>query len=185
MLAIRFNFLILFFSIFMSFALADNNKTSKLDKLFEKLAKINNPITANLLEKEIWKVWSEHPSDLKLTNKLAFGKELMNEGSYNYALKVFTNIIKTDPSWPEGWNARATLLFYMNDYEGSLNDIDNVLNLEPRHFGALSGRAQISIRLKLYEKALNDLKKVKKIHPLITEDKMIEELEKLITGFSI
>jgi len=109
----------------------------------------------------------------------------MYRGSYKYALKIFTNIIKTDPFWPEGWNKRATLLFFMKEYEQSLYYIDQVLALEPRHFGALSGRAQIFIELKEYPKAINDLKKAKKINPVIKSRKVTPALEKLIKGLNI
>jgi len=185
MLVIRYKFLFLFLLFFISFVYADNYKSVELDKLFEKLSKINNPNQATLIEKKIWKIWNEHPKNEKLTNKLEFGRELMREGSYNYALQVFTNIIKTDPLWSEVWNARATLFFYMSSYEQSLKDIDKVLSLEPRHFGALSGRAQILIRLEQYQKAINDLREIKKIHPSITEDKLIKKLEKLIKGLNV
>ena len=57
--------------------------------------------------------------------------------------------------------------------------------LEPRHFGALSGRAQIFIELGEYQKAINDLNKVKKISPVISSNKIIPKLEKLIGGLNI
>ena len=109
----------------------------------------------------------------------------MYEGNYLYALRVFDNIIKSDPKWSEAWNKRATLLFLMKKYQQSLNDINIVLSIEPRHFGALSGRAQIFIRLEEYQKALDALKEARKIHPIIKENNLIKELEKLIKGFSI
>jgi tetratricopeptide (TPR) repeat protein len=183
MSVIKYKFLFLF--LFIPLAYADNYKSVELDELFKKLSKIENLDQATLIEEKIWKAWSKHPKNDKLTNKLEFGRELMSKGSYNYALLVFTNIIKNDPFWPEAWNARATLFFYMNSYEESLKDIDKVLNLEPRHFGALSGRAQILIKLKKYGKAINDLKEIKKIHPSITEDRLIKKLEKLVKGLNI
>jgi len=183
MSVIKYKFL--FFFLFIPFACADNYKSVELDKLFKKLSKIESLDQATLIEKKIWKMWSKHPKNDKLTDRLELGRELMSESSYNYALLVFTNIIRTDPLWSEAWNARATLFFYMNSYEESLKDIDKVLNLEPRHFGALSGRAQILIRLEKYGKAINDLRKIKKIHPSITEDRLIEKLEKLVEGLSI
>ena len=106
----------------------------------------------------------------------------MYHGRYEYALRVFTNIIETDPEWSEAWNKRATLLFLMKDYQKSLDDISKVLDLEPRHFGALSGRAQINIDLELYQKALKDLKDAKKIHPVSRGNRLIIELEKFING---
>ena len=109
----------------------------------------------------------------------------MNQGSYNYALKVFDNIIKTDPEWSEGWNKRATLLFLMNDLTGSLEDIKNVLIIEPRHFGALSGQARIFIKLQQYEEAINSLKKTLKFYPSFRSGDLILKIEKLIMEDSI
>ena len=185
MLVIRYKFLFLLLLFFISFAYADNHKPIELDKLFEKLSKIDNSDQATLIEKKIWSVWNKHPTDNNLTDKLKLGTELMYEGSFQYALKVFNNVIKSDPSWSEAWNKRATLLFFMRDYQRSLNDIEKVLIIEPRHFGALSGRAQILIAQKEYEKAMIDLKKIKKIHPRIKSNYLILDLEKLIKGLSI
>ena len=109
----------------------------------------------------------------------------MYQGQYEYALKVFTNIIKADSEWSEAWNKRATLLFYMKDYQKSLKDISKVLDLEPRHFGALSGQAQIYIALKEYEKAIESLKKAQKINPIIKGNELIIVLEALIKKQSI
>ena len=84
-----------------------------LNELFNQLEKINNSKTAELLEKKIWSIWNEHPTDIKLTEKLEFGTELMQYGDYDYALKVFDNILATDPKWSEAWNKRATVFFLM------------------------------------------------------------------------
>ena len=66
-----------------------------------------------------------------MSEKLEFGTKLMYKGQYEYALKIFTDIIETDPEWSEAWNKRATLLFLMKDYQKSLDDISKVLDLEP------------------------------------------------------
>ena len=109
----------------------------------------------------------------------------MHQGNFKFALQVFNNVIKSDPSWSEAWNKRATLLFLMKEYQKSLSDIEIVLNLEPRHFGALSGRAQIYFVLEKYQNAIEDLKKAKKLNPVIEGYELISELEKLILGLSI
>ena len=160
-------------------------QVTELKKLFDDLSKINNIQDGDILEKKIWAVWNKHPNQKNLTEKLELGTNLMYQGQYDYALKVFTNIIETDPDWSEAWNKRATLLFLMKDYQKSLDDISIVLDLEPRHFGALSGRAQIYIDLELYQEALKDLQDAKKIHPVIRGNKLIDELEKLINGQSV
>ena len=185
MLVIKNKLLLLFFILSTSFASAEGLQTKQLDVLFDTLSKIDNIDDADLLEKKIWALWNQHPYDNNLTYKLELGTELMYEGNYQYALKVFSNVVKSDPAWSEAWNKRATLLFFMNDYKKSLDDIENVLNIEPRHFGALSGRAQIFIRLEKYQKAIDDLKKAKKINPVIRSNYLIPKLEKLVKGLSI
>ena len=185
MLAIKHKLTILFLFVFTSFASAKISQSEQLNKLFDKLSRSHNIEIAKLIEQEIWAVWHKHPNNINLTDKLKLGTDLMYQGNYKYALKIFTNIIKTDPSWPEGWNKRATLLFFTKEYQKSLYDIGQVLALEPRHFGALSGRAQIFIELGEYQKAIIDLKKVKKISPVISSNKIIPELEKLISGLNI
>ena len=179
----KFIFILILNLILVSNTNAKNhnlNQINELNKLFSELGKINNIEDGDILEKKIWAVWNKHPNQNNLTEKLELGTSLMYQGRYDYALKVFTNIINSDPKWSEAWNKRATLLFLMKDYQKSLDDISIVLDLEPRHFGALSGRAQIYIDLELYQKALKDLKDAKKIHPVIRGNRLIKELEKLI-----
>ena len=186
MLVIKYK-LIFIFILFLisSFASAEKSQTNQLDKLFFILSESNNSDKIVSIEKKIWSIWNEHPNNQNLTDKLEFGTELMYEGSYEYALSVFTNVINSDPNWSEPWNKRATLLFLMKKYTNSLNDIKKVLKLEPRHFGALSGKAQIFIELKEYEKADIALKEAKKIHPGLKIYNLIPFLEKKIKGLEI
>jgi tetratricopeptide (TPR) repeat protein len=178
--------LTLIFILFFSFAYSENlEQKNKLNKLFNQLEKVNNSKTAQLLEEKIWSVWNKHPNNNKLTEKLEFGTQLMQYGSYDYALKVFDNILKTDPDWSEAWNKRATTFFLMNQYKKSLNDIDKVLNIESRHFGALSGQARIFIKLQEYEKAIISLKKALEFYPSFRSADMIPEIERLIKEQSI
>ena len=177
-------FLVIFF-IINFFSSAQSSQENILDNLFNQLEKVSNQKSAAFLETKIWSIWNEHPTNNKLTERLEFGTELMQYGDYNYALKVFDNILATDPEWSEAWNKRATLFFFMKNYPQSLNDIDVVLSIEPRHFGALSGRARIFIQFKEYQKAINNLKKAKKIYPTIRNNNLIKELEKIVKGLSV
>jgi tetratricopeptide (TPR) repeat protein len=156
-----------------------------LNNLFNQLEKVNNTKSAILLEKKIWSIWNEHPNNNRLTEKLELGTELMQYGDYGFALKIFNNILITDPKWSEAWNKRATLYFLMNEFKNSLNDIDNVLNIEPRHFGALSGQARIYIKLKKYEKAIKSLERALIFYPSFKSGDLIPEIERLIKEESI
>ena len=175
--------IILYISSF--FSVAQSSQENILDHLFNQLKKVNNQKSAALLETKIWSIWNEHPTNNKLTERLEFGTELMQYGDYNYALRVFDNIIITDPKWSEAWNKRATVHFLMSQFTDSLDDINKVLNIEPRHFGALSGQARIFIKLQKYEKAIKSIEKALKFYPSFKSGEMIPKIERLIREESI
>jgi len=178
-------FFILFIFISSFFSYAQSSQKDILNNLFEKLEKVNNSKSADLLEKKIWSVWNKHPSNIELTERLELGMEIMQYGDYNYALKIFDNILITDPKWSEALNKRATVYFLMNEFKNSLNDIDKVLNLEPRHFGALSGQARIFIKLQKYEEAIKSIEKALKFYPTFRSGELIPNIKKLIREESI
>tara|TARA_B110000444_G_C18732058_1_gene543750 strand:+ start:11 stop:562 length:552 start_codon:yes stop_codon:yes gene_type:complete len=180
-----FKFFIIIFFVNIFFLPAQSSQKNILDQLFNKLSKVNNAKTAEVVEKKIWSIWNEHPNDIRLTEKLKFGTELMQYQSYDYALKVFNNILATDPSWSEAWNKRATVFFLMKRYEKSLRDIEKVLSIESRHFGALSGQARIFIKLEEYEKAIISIKNALKFYPSFKSGELIPEIERLIRDKSI
>ena len=160
-------------------------RNNKLDKLFTQLKNTKELSSAQVIEKEIWEIWSIHPSDdrrgFRLTELLTQGTRLMNMGELSKAYKIFTQIIAVEPDWAEAWNKRATVLYLMDRYQSSLDDIKITLALEPRHFGALSGQALNYIELNEYEKAIESYKDAQKIYPSIDGAKiMIPQLEELI-----
>ena len=176
---------LIFLFICSVFSSAQSSQKNILNSLFNQLEKVNNSKSATLLEERIWSIWNEHPTNNKLTDRLEFGTELMQYGDYNYALRVFDNIIVTDPKWSEAWNKRATVYFLMNQLKNSLDDIDKVLNIEPRHFGALSGQARIFIKLQKYEKAIKSIERALRFYPSFKSREMIPEIERLIREESI
>ena len=180
-----YKILILSFFISSIFISAHSSQKIILDKLFVQLFKTNSISNAEQLEKKIWSVWVKHPDNNKLTEKLEFGTELMQYGDYNYALKVFNNILQDDPKWSEAWNKRATVYFLMSQFKNSLNDIDKVLDIEPRHFGALSGQARIFIKLQKYEKAIKSIERALEFYPSFKSRELIPEIERLIKEDSI
>ena len=176
---------ILFLFLSSFFLSAQSSQKILLDKLFDQLVKVDDSNNAEQLEEKIWSVWSKHPKNNKLTERLEFGTELMQYGDYNYALKVFDNIIFTDPKWSEAWNKRATVYFLMGEFKYSLDDIDKVLTIEPRHFGALSGQARIFIKLQKYEKAIKSIERALRFYPSFKSGEMLPEIERLIREESI
>ena len=162
-----------------------NDRASKLDQLFVELKK-NNLKLSSKIEQQIWKIWSTHPTDQKLTAMLNEGSILINDGKLFKAIKIFTEAIQIDPNWAEAWNKRATVYYLIGEYEKSQNDIDKVLKIEERHFGALAGQGLVNIQLENYEKAILSYKLVQQIYPSMQSPKiMIKQINELIKRESI
>jgi len=156
-----------------------------LDRLFNDL-KINNTNLSSQTEQKIWKIWSTHPSDNKLTSLLSIGSDLVNNNELSKAIEIFTKVIEIDPNWAEAWNKRATVFYMIGEFEKSQKDIDQVLKLEKRHFGALAGQGLVNIKLKNYEKAIQSYKNAMEIYPSMHSPKiMINHINDLIKKQSI
>ena len=81
---------------------------------------------------------------------------------YDAAGRILDAAIAFMPDRAEAWNARATLRYLDDDYDGSMADIAQTLKREPRHLGALMGMASIlesrdkkDEALEVYERALS------------------------------
>ena len=130
--------LVLFHS---SFVFADQ-KDSRLNSLFDELFLSNDNMQASSILADIWNIWSiaENVEAQKIFDE---GNKMMDRGSLEEAIALFTQVIDLKPDFAEGWNKRATVLFLKGELEASILDIQKTLELEPRHFGALDGLAEI------------------------------------------
>ena len=168
----------------INFLYADD-RSSELNHLFNEL-KIKDKNLSFEVEQQIWKIWSTHPNNNRLTSMLATGSNFMNNKEYSKAVEIFTKVIDLDPTWAEAWNKRATVLYIIGEFEKSQNDIDQVLKLEKRHFGALAGQGLVNIELENYEKALESYKEAMRIYPSMNSPKiMIKQIKELIQRQSI
>ena len=168
----------------INFLYADD-RSSELNHLFNEL-KIKDKNLSFEVEQQIWKIWSTHPNNNRLTSMLAVGSNFMNNKEYSKAVEIFTKVINLDPTWAEAWNKRATVLYIIGEFEKSQNDIDQVLKLEKRHFGALAGQGLVNIELENYEKALESYKEAMRIYPSMNSPKiMIKQIKELIQRQSI
>ena len=174
-----------FFLIFLLYFLSQlsslsDERDNKLNQLFIEL-KVNQSNDAFIVEQEIWKLWSTHPTDLKLTARLEEGAQFVRTQQLSKAIEIFTEVIKLDQNWAEAWNKRATVFYMMGKFKQSQEDIDKVLALEARHFGALAGQGLVNIQLKNYEKAILSYQQVKEIYPSMQSPEiMIRRIEELI-----
>ena len=172
--------ILFYFFIINSSNVHANSINEQLNKLFDDL-KISSESSSFLIEQKIWKLWSTHPNDEKLTTLLAEGSAAVNNNQLTEAINIFTKVIELDPNWAEAWNKRATVFYLVGQFQKSQDDIDKVLNLEKRHFGALAGQGLVNIQLKNFEKAIKSYQKALEIYPSMRSPEiMIKEIEALI-----
>ena len=152
-------------------------KNLELEKLFERLKNAPGEARARSIEADIWQYWSK--SGVSSIDKLMRQAKLLAlRGHYAPSLGLLDRVIYEQPQYTEGWNRRATVLFFMMRDKESLVAITRVLELEPRHFGALAGKAMINIRAEQWGEALLTLRRAVKIHPYLKERHLIKFLEK-------
>ena len=180
---------IIILSLLIFSSVSAEKRDDNLNNLFKQLKNSENTKAVEI-ENKIWKIWITHPSEnrrgYRLTELLAQGSLLINQGKLSKAYGLFSQIILEDPKWAEAWNKRATVLYMMGKFEESQNDIKKVLKLEKRHFGALSGQGLVQTKLKNYKKAIESYKEVQKLYPSMEAPKvMIPRIKKLIKEQSI
>ena len=146
-----------------------------LDSLF---AELQDPANEDwkATEEKIWREWSKSGSramDLLLER----GRDAIAAGDYDAAVEHLSALIDHAPEFAEGWNARATAFYLMNQYGLSVADIQRTLVLNPRHFGAMSGLGAILEQTGRLKDALTVYTRALEIHP--HQPGVIEAVERL------
>jgi len=159
-------------------AVLETDKT--IDRLFESLKKDPKTSSADATARQIWREWA-HSGNKSIDLLMDWAGKSMRGENYSRAQDLLDQVVVIAPEYSEGWNRRATLYFYMQDFSRSIADIETTLKLEPRHFGALSGLAAIMQRLDRDEDALEAWYKVLEIYPANkqAQDSVIKLEEKL------
>ena len=147
--------------------------------------KDENPFVRRYAEQALWVLWSRSGDDA-IDALMERGVEQMQAQQYKAAIATFTEIIRRKPSFAEGWNKRATVLFLAGELRKSLADCDEVMKRNPNHFGALAGYGQIYFQLEQYEKAIEYWKRALRVNPnmegvemgIKSAEEMLEERRK-------
>ena len=159
---------------------------ARLPALFTELRTTSEAEKAKIIAAEIWRIWSEHSDNDRLSERLKIGIAQMEAGRLRQAEQIFTTIIDADPAFAEAWNKRATVYFLMGAYDRSKRDIAQTILREPRHFGALSGLGLVETHLGNYEAALNAYEQAIALHPYLENyEEITTALKKLVAGEAI
>ena len=115
-------------------------------------------------EAALWKIWGRS-GNARVDQLYKTGLLQMNSADVEAAIHTFSEIIRLKPDFAEGWNKRATVLYFSGRLQESLADCDEVLKRNPYHFGALSGYGQIHSRLENFDLALEYFERALAINP--------------------
>ena len=107
-------------------------------------------------------------------------------GILKAALAVLDTAVKKAPDFAKGWNKRATIYYYMDEFETSIRDVEKTVAMEPRHFGALAGLGNIYLETGKEQNALKALEKALAVHRHLWSVQMrVDQLRKKFLGTPI
>jgi tetratricopeptide (TPR) repeat protein len=131
-------------------------------------------------ENSLWRVWSRS-GDEEIDRLFIEGVAEMQSRQLRRAIETFSRIIEKKPEFAEAWNKRATIHYWLGEFEKSLADCDEVMKRNPYHFGALTGYGMIYIHLDQPERALDYLERALAINPNLRQVRaVVEEIRRLL-----
>jgi tetratricopeptide (TPR) repeat protein len=133
-------------------------------ELYQRLAASSDADETDGLVGLLFEAYSQSGSDAG-DLLLQRARKAMGEKEFDAAGKILDATIALLPDWAEGWNARATLRYLDDDYDGSMADVAETLKREPRHLGALMGMSHILEAREKKEQALKVCERVLAIAP--------------------
>jgi tetratricopeptide (TPR) repeat protein len=123
-----------------------------------------DPRVRALAERALWEIWSRSGND-DVDHLLRAGVVEMQHGQLEASIDTFSEVIRRQPDFAEGWNKRATVYYLVGEYRKSAADCDEVLKRNPSHFGALSGYGMIWLRLDEPARALERFEQALAVNP--------------------
>ncbi len=136
------------------------------DEIAMLLEQLSDPDLDNWqpVQDKIMRLWSQSGSasaDLLLER----GKDALEEDDFGLAVEHLTALTDHAPDFAEGWNARASAFFRMEEFGLAMRDIQRVLVLNPSHFEALTGLGYILEQLDNPEASLEAFRLAAGLHP--------------------
>lgn len=143
-------------------------QSKERDKLFTELRNAETEAQGRAVENRIWQYWMRGPN-AEVGKLIKAAMDARRWYDFDKALNILDVVRDKAPDYAEGWNQRATVLFFKEKFDESLAAIDRALELEPKHFGALAGQARILMLQGRIRLAQSKLRQAVEIHPWLKE----------------
>lgn len=147
--------------------------TAEREWLFEALRTAPTEQIGDAIADQIWRFWFRQGPDEQSNQIMARAMERRESHDYAGAIEQLDELVTVAPGWAEAWNQRATILFFQEKFDRSLEDVEKVLALEPKHFGALAGKGVILMHQGRVELGQQALREAVKVHPWLKERGML------------
>jgi len=102
------------------------------------------------------------------TNVVSFlnaGESAFTARKYEVALTNVTKAIELNPQYPDAYNYRGMIKWWLQDYSGAIADYDKAITLNPKCGGFYCNRGQAKDSLKMVAEALADYDKAIELDP--------------------
>ncbi len=158
----------------------ETSREAELDGLFAQLREAESAEAADVLQREIEAIW--HDAESASMNLIFLrAKSAIESGHLHAALEHLDDLVRLEPDFAEGWNARATVHYYLGNYSESREDIAETLLREPRHYGALSGLGLVFMAQREPAAALRSYRSALEVHPWLEGPRtMVEQLSDML-----
>ena len=141
-------------------------KSARLEKLFEKLAAEEDKDQAELIAEEVWALWTRSGS-ASIDLALRRGSDAQGRGNIVLSRRMFDNVTELEPDYAEGWARSGRLALAENNLDRAIAELTKALIIEPRHFYALWSLGTVMEKLERYEDALAIYDEAHKLYPAL------------------
>jgi len=129
----------------------------------EQAGAIAMKIRDDAIVEAMWTLFEQPPKEV--ADLYWSGRHFLQIQNLQRAHSIFNDVIAQAPSFAEGLNKRATVLYLLRQYEASIEDCERVVSILPMHFGALSGAGLCCVALGDYKGALEWLSRARQVYP--------------------
>jgi tetratricopeptide (TPR) repeat protein len=161
------------------------DRATRLDTLYEALAKSPNQAIAKIVEAKIAALNLQSGSataDLLMVR----ARSMIEAKDSKLAFEILDSVIEIAPNFTEARAQRASLYYLTQNIPGALADIRVVLAREPRHFAALTGLGVILQEIGEKKRALEAFRRALALDPYLEAvPDMVKKLEVQVEGRDI